>query len=67
MLKHIEKRAGASSSKDSRDMMTMSNMRNRGAMDTSPVNLGNEIMGLVNPVSAASVRGGGEGANGHSH
>ena len=31
MLKHIEKRAGASSSKDSRDMMTMSNMRNRGA------------------------------------
>ena len=29
MLKHIEKRAGASSSKDSRDMM--SNMRNRGA------------------------------------
>ena len=67
MLKHRGKRAGASPSTDSLDMMTMSNMSNslvgslgsdtgehiRRAMDSPPVNLGREIMGLEIPVSAA--------------
>jgi len=66
MLKHRGKRAGASPSTDSIDMMTMSNMSNslvgslgsdtgehiRRAMDSPPVNIGREIMGLEIPVSA---------------
>ena len=67
MLKHRGKRAGASPSTDSLDMMIMSNMSNslvgslgsdtgdhiRRALDSPSVNLCREIMGLEIPVSAA--------------
>merc|ERR1712142_185990 len=67
MLKLKGKRAGASPSTDSLDTMTMSNMSSslvgslgsdtgehiRRAMDSPPVNLGREIMGLEVPASSA--------------
>ena len=67
MLRHRGKRAAPSPSTDSLDMMTMSNLSNslvgslgsdtgehiRRAMDSPPVNLGREIMGLEIPASAA--------------
>ena len=67
MLKMRGKRTGASPSTDSLDMMTMSNMSSslvgslgsdtgehiRRAMDSPPVNIGREIMGLEIPVSSA--------------
>ena len=67
MLRHRGKRAAPSPRTDSLDMMTMSNLSNslvgslgsdtgehiRRAMDSPPVNLGREIMGLEIPASSA--------------